>query len=118
MFRVEVFGQREVLAPFAATLKPEWQPRVPGGLVHAGFLDMVTPAQARPFAGLQNGQVAQSAAFALASAAAMWAVKKGVHSASAGVKRWRVARIQRHVEQELAAFKKTAAESGSKPPHE
>lgn len=117
-FRVEVFAQRQVLPPFAATLKPQWQPTVPGGLVHAAFLEMVTPAQARPFAGLQNGQLAQSAASALASAAAMWAVKKGVRSASAGIKTWRVRRVQRQVEQELAAFKKTAAESGSKPARE
>ena len=109
-YRVSVFAPRVLMVPFGESLDPGWQAVAPGGLYHKELMDLMTPPEARPFAGFGNAQLVSALATSYASAFALWGAKKAVRASIQYARKKRVERIRREVEQELEAVKAAAAQ--------
>ncbi len=106
-FRVTIYGQRRQLLPdFQETLRQPWQAPIPGGIHNKEVLDMLTPPQARSFGAFTNGDLAEVAGTALASALAARALYNGYTAVKGALHSWQEERIRREVEAELEAFKR------------
>lgn len=68
-FRIDIVERRRFRQPaFADTLKSRWQPVPSGGIDHYEIMNMITPPEARPYAGFNSTELAQVMATSLVTA--------------------------------------------------